>query len=226
MEGVNVRASDADAERSVARELRVVVVLALLGALAALPVVRAGASLRADPTVLLVWLSMLAPAAGCACAALGVRCLPFGVTVPAAWALLIALVDAFAVRGLPTPAWAVLVLSGLFLAGHAMGRFAASAAASTAALLLVAALLVALPGHAGVSWSPRAASLLLDCSPATLVCESAGLDWMRHPSVYDPAGTDRFQREPFAGELAGPLAVVLGCAAALLAARARRAVSR
>lgn len=66
------------------------------------------------------------------------------------------------------------------------------------------------------SWAqgaPERAALLLDLSPATLAFEVAGVDWMRHPAVYEPAGTDWFSgsRAPWSAGLAGPLALVLGC---------------
>jgi hypothetical protein len=98
-------------------------------------------------------------------------------------------------------------------------------------LLLVAALLAGLPGRGGALGAPlepALARLALDLSPATLVLESAGVDWMRDPAVYDPVATDRFQRLPYRGALAGPLVLLVGCALASLAGlrlrRARRPV--
>jgi hypothetical protein len=61
--------------------------------------------------------------------------------------------------------------------------------------------------------SPDLGALVLDAAPATLLAESAGLDWMRHPNVYAPAGTDWFsdRRAPFDGTLAALVALVVGC---------------
>ena len=79
-------------------------------------------------------------------------------------------------------------------------------------------------------WSPGVTSWLLDLSPRTLLMESAGLDWMRHPAMYEAAGTDRLGpglRTVFAGPVAGSTTLLVGCAA--LAGRAlirRRAVQR
>ena len=91
-------------------------------------------------------------------------------------------------------------------------------------------MVVSLPGAAGLSaepvWSPRAAALLLDFSPATLLVESAGVDWMRQPAVYGPAGADAIGpdlRLPWRGELAGPAVFLVGCA---LACAARYTVAR
>lgn len=77
--------------------------------------------------------------------------------------------------------------------------------------------------------SPERGARVLDLSPATWFFEVAGHDWMRHPAVYGPAGTDWFSgsRAPVDGALAGSLALVLGCALGGLcvAFRARRAAS-
>jgi hypothetical protein len=46
---------------------------------------------------------------------------------------------------------------------------------------------------------------------------------MRHAALYDPAGTDRFARQPYRGPLAGAALLLVGW---LLAAAARRTPSR
>lgn len=205
--------------RSVRRDLGISVALTLVGALGAWPIAVAPEGPRAHSITLLVWLALIAPAIGCACTSARVALLPFGVTIPVAWFALLALVEAFAPRALPSATWAALAIAGLFCLGAAIGRFVERLGLGAGVLALLAVLLVALPGNLGIQWNPSAASRLLDLSPATLVCECAGLDWMRHPSVYAPVGTDRFQREPWSGALAGPLALVVGCAALLIAAR-------
>jgi hypothetical protein len=66
---------------------------------------------------------------------------------------------------------------------------------------------------------PALAARLLDLSPVTLLAECSGLDWMRHPAVYAPAGAadiDPATRVAFSGALAGPIAFVVGCALATL----------
>lgn len=73
--------------------------------------------------------------------------------------------------------------------------------------------------------APDTASRLLDLSPVTIAAESAGIDWMRHPAVYGPAGTDWFsgRRRPYSGT-SGAVALLLGIAAAALLRRMTRDV--
>jgi hypothetical protein len=69
---------------------------------------------------------------------------------------------------------------------------------------------------------PALAARLLDLAPATLLSECAGLDWMRHPAIYEPAGTidiDPSLRVAWRGILAGPIVFLVGCAAAFAADR-------
>jgi len=101
--------------------------------------------------------------------------------------------------------------------------------AGAACFLAATVLLSALPGRAGLTRSspagrdPALAAALLDLSPLTLAAEAAGIDWMRHPAVYGPAGTDWFsdRRSPY-GPLAGVAALVVGCALCLASAGLRR----
>jgi hypothetical protein len=94
------------------------------------------------------------------------------------------------------------------------------------ALLLTTSLAsgLALRGGAwSVPWPARTAQLLLDLSPVTLVCESAGVrDWMWREGVYEPAGVDRLARRPWRGSLAGPTVLVVGCVLAACFSRIGR----
>jgi hypothetical protein len=213
-----------------ARSLAIVLLVAaggLLGALGTLDE-RAGAGRAADPVALLAWLSIYALPAGWLVRGLGPRLVPFGIAAPGAWMAVLALVDERSALDLPTPLWAALVWSGAFAAGHGLAGLLGPASGTAArtwggagVLLLLGGLLAGLPGAGGAAarpWPPAAARRLLDLSPASVVIESAGVDWMRHPALYDPVGTDRFLRRPHRGALAGPVALVLGC---LLAAGAR-----
>ncbi|MEM9802980.1 MAG: hypothetical protein AAGA20_21835 [Planctomycetota bacterium] len=137
-------------------------------------------------------------------------------------------------RALPTPIPAALAAAGLFLLGVALAPrrssragqrrdATAGAAASRAGACLLLALLL---DHAATgwsvlepepAWSPRTTARLLDASPRAFVLESGGVDWMRHPSVYDAAGTDRIGpgiRTGRRGSVAAALVLVLGCVAA------------
>jgi hypothetical protein len=57
------------------------------------------------------------------------------------------------------------------------------------------------------------------------LAECAGVDWLRHPAVYDAAGVadlDPRWRAPYRPALAAGIALVVGCVLALLAARIDR----
>ena len=189
----------------------------LLGAAAAgaLPVL-----LAEDPALALAWLALWAAPAG---ALVGSTAAGFGaVLVPAAWALA-------ALRlALPSLMWPALVIAGLFAAGYGIGAWRRRGAwRSASALLVLGATLTWLPGLDGLSgggppWPPRTAARLLGLAPTTIAVESAGIDWMHHPAVYSPVGTDRMGpdvRTAWRGFLAGPTLLLLGCA---LAAAGRR----
>ena len=184
-----------------------------------------------DPVRFLVWLSVVSLAGGVVAGGLGANLFPYGLAAPGLWMIALVVVDGRAVRDVPAPHWSALAWTGLFAAGTALGvalRRAGGGAtwAGAGAALLAAGLLVVLPGRAAWAerpWPPAAARALLDLSPATLVVESGGIDWMRHASVYDPVGTDRFERTPYHGPLAGPLVLLVGC---LLAAGASLAGRR
>jgi len=189
----------------------------------------------ADSVGLLLWLAVFAPAGGFLLAGLGVRWWPFAAAAPGVWMLALVAVDARSARNLPAPLWGALVFAGLFGLGWGAGRLLARGAparalAGAGVVGLAAAALVALPtkgapggdGRAGEPWSPATARVLLDLSPATLLVESSGVDWMRHPAVYETVRADRFERLPYRGALAGPLALVVGCLVALGAGLATR----
>jgi len=123
------------------------------------------------------------------------------------------------------PGWESLVLLGLFAAGWGLAdpRRPAAAAGGLVLAALVLAILPSLGGLFGAApWPPEVAARLLDLAPTTWVVESAGLDWMHHPSVYAPVGTDAMGpdvRTPLGGPLAGSVALLVGCALSFLGAR-------
>jgi len=200
--------------KTVARDFAVPLVLAAVGALGAIP----GRASGADPVALLVWLALVSAAAGFFCGASTVRHLALAALPPAAWMGLVAVVDGFSPRDLPSPAWAALAWAGLYAGGFGLGRLNRGASIPGAAILFLLASLLAglpiLPGILGAPLPPPVTARLLDLSPATLLAECAGIDWMRHPAIYDAAGTadiDPSLRLPYRGSLAGPLAFVVGC---------------
>jgi len=199
--------------------------LALAVAALALPGALPGSRGEPDAVAFLVWLAFVAPAAGAVAGALRLAPWPHAAAVPGAWMLLLVTVDAWGTRDLATPIWAALAATGLFAAGFAVGRFAPDRLRwrAPAAVLVVAALAVLAPVAGALlraPWPAEAGARLLDLSPATLVAESAGVDWLRHPAVYDAAGSfdiDPRSRSPYPPALAGGIAFVLGCALAAAA---------
>jgi hypothetical protein len=174
---------------------------------------------------LLVWLALVAAPIGALAG--GTRMHPWVVApvVPATWAVVLVFVDTLSQRDLPTPIWACLAWTGIYALGFGVGRRASpgrSGATPTlvAVFLLASACLIWLPVGGGFfvePWPPAVAARLLDLSPATLLAECAGLDWMRHPGLYEAAGTadiDPSLRTAYRGSLAAPLVLVVGCAAA------------
>jgi len=169
----------------------------------------------------LIWLSLWAAPAGTLAARTGL----LGWVVPVAW--LLALTPAIGGRlpGLVGVrfewAYAGLALGGLFGVGWGVGRARLRLSMTlAAALLLLGLLLAALPSLGGLGgpapWSPALSACFLDISPVSLVLECAGVDWMRHPAVYTPAGADSIDpllRLPWAGSWAGPCTLLLGCLA-------------
>lgn len=190
----------------------------------------------ADLTALLAWLTWTAGAAGWLAGAAGARPWRALGFCASAWSAAAAVaVLAGPARQLdPSVARALCGLGpalGTAAIGLAWGARRPSWSAGGAAATLVAMTLAsAIPGRADLiqrGWAqrdPALAERLLDASPTTLAVESAGIDWMRHPGVYEPAGTDWFsgRRQPY-GPLAGGLALVVGCALALGSTGVRRA---
>lgn len=195
-------------------------VLCLSGALGAWP-----GSHGPDPVAALAWLAVLAPAAGSLAATRGLSLLPLGWLVPVLWTLPVAWAGASSPRPLPGLAWAALAWTGLYAAGAGLGLVARARGwnpwATCGLVLLASGLLAVLPARGSIAsapWPVPAARALLDLAPPALVIECAGVDWMRHPAVYDPVQSDRFERRAWRGALAGPVALLVGC---LLAALAR-----
>lgn len=211
------------------RDFALPLAIAAVGALGALPGSRGGS----DPVAVLAWLALWSAPAGFACGSFGARHWALAAIPPAAWMGLVAIVDGSSPRDLPSPAWAALAWSGLYAAGYGASRLAPRAGFSgVGALLLASALLAALPilpGFLGAPLPPPIAARLLDLSPATLLAECAGLDWMRHPAIYAPAGAadiDPATRVAYGGALAGALVFVVGCALATLGEGIARARAR
>jgi hypothetical protein len=176
-----------------------------------------------DSLALLAWLTLLAAPTGALYIGSSARRRSSALALVAIWVVLCWL-------ALPRPAAAAFgstvgALSGLGLLGAAVGRGFRSPVTAVAACLLAGVLLtwVAPAGCLlrGAPWPPAVGAILLDLSPLSLTAESAGVDWMRHPFVYDSVGSASIGpelRSPWGG-LAGPLCFVLGCTL-LLAVRA------
>jgi hypothetical protein len=200
-----------------ARDLLSALGIAAIGALGSWP----GTNGEPDPLASAVWLAFIAPACGVACRAIGLRFWPAAVVVPATWMFLIGLADGLSRRDLPRPIWAGAAIAGLFGIGFALGSLPWLRAWRGASIVLLAtALLCALPVSGvflRVPPAPAVTARLLDLAPTTLVGECAGVDWMRHPAIYDAASTsdiDPSLRTPYDGRLAGGLVFVVGCALA------------
>lgn len=171
------------------------------------------------PPLGLAWLAICALPVGVLGSGLGRA----GLLPPLVWCALV---------GARSP-WAALVIAGYLAAGHALGCARPGARLRDAGLaLLVLSLLAGLPSLGGLMghapWSPPVTSWLLDISPVVLVLESAGVDWLRHPAVYGPAGGDGLGpdlRGAWSGEVAGPVVLLLGCALTALTLRCRATTS-
>lgn len=203
-------------------------VFTLLVAASAAPALWYGVRGEPDPLAALAWVSLIALAGGFACGARRIPVWPLAPVVPVGWLLIVALADALSARDLPSLAWSALPIVGLFSLGFALpGRNVDFPWRGAAALFLAATLASALPLHGLVlrdAWPPPVAARVLDLAPATLVAECAGVDWMRHPPIYDGSSTvdiDPTVRAPFEGRLAGVLVFVVGSLAAVWRARTR-----
>lgn len=188
----------------------------------------------ADPLALAAWLALIAPAVGALAGAAALRSGPrgaAGLAAPLAWWAVLALLARGGPR-LPDPAGAGLAIGGLFLLGAGLGAMRAERAAPRAAgLALLALLLALLPTGGGLlaePWPPAWAARLLDLSPLSFVLERGGLDWMRHPWVYEPAGAASIGpdlRVAGRGALAPGLCAVVGCALLVASWAMRRKTS-
>ncbi len=221
----NEHGSSERESRVSARSLSIAFAVAAVGALGALPGSRSGP----DPVALLAWLSIWSLPAGFACGAAGLALWPLAPVVPGLWMGLVAFVDGASIRDLPTPAWSAHAFSGLFAAGLGLGRLAPRALwCGVGVLLLVCGFFAILPAGGGILDRPLPAhvnAVLLDLSPTTLLAECAGLDWMRHPAMYEAAGTvdiDPSMRSAWRGILAGPAVFLLGCCLAVAGDRIAR----
>ena len=192
-----------------------------LGFLGLLP----GAAGALDPVTLLGWLALAAPALGTWSASTRVGFFPFGLAVPALWGFGLVLAQSDAVRPLPSAHWASCAVLGLFAVGFALGRRSRSPFGSAGLVLLLTLTLAGasvgfglFAGGAELARArPAAAARLLELSPLVLVFDCAGWDWTHaQDEVYRTAGVEWFQRRSFAGNLAGPAVLVVGCALALL----------
>ncbi|MBL8857511.1 MAG: hypothetical protein JNL28_03270 [Planctomycetes bacterium] len=200
----------------------------LLGA-AALPALIYGSRGEPDPLAALCWIALIATAGGYACGAQRVALWPLAPVAPVLWLVTVAFADALSRRDLPSVAWSALPVFGLFGLGFALGaRAHGEVRRGVAALFLAAVLLAALPLHGllgGSGFDARVSALLLDASPATLLAECAGVDWMRHPPIYDGSATVDIHpalRSPYSARLAGSLVFVVGCSLAFAAEHLRR----
>ena len=208
-----------------ARSIGIWAAVALAGSLGALP----GPSGVPDAVACLVWLALVAAPLGYLGAALELRLFPWGLGACAAWLAAAGLAGVASGRALPALLWPALAWTGLYIGGHGLGlRLAGRVGAwrGAALLLLLGALQSGLPGRGGLPgapWPEPLARALLDAAPTTLLVESAGVDWMRHPGIYDSVASDRFERQAWRGVLAGPAVLLVGCllASAALAWRAR-----
>ena len=198
------------------------VATALAGLAAALP--RAGG--EPDPLALVAWLVLIAPAAGFACGALGVRLYPWGLAVPAVWMVALVQVDLASQRDLVEPVWPGLLWTGLFAAGLGIGtRFPGRPWGGAGLVLLLGLAAAGLGIQGGLAlgdsaWArthPGLGGFLLELSPLAWAFDAAGWDWVHaNPLAYRLSGVEWVPREPWKGRLAGPAVLVVGCIAAAL----------
>jgi hypothetical protein len=179
-----------------------------------------------EPLTVLAWLARIALPAGALCILFQIRVWPYGLVAPAAWMGALVWADLGSPRDLSSPLWSACLWIGLFLAGAALARLTRAPLATAVWTWLVSLGLCALPDKAGladVPWPADWARAFLDLSPEGWLAESAGArDWMWQRGHYAAVGVDRFQRESWRGELAGPLALVVGWLALGFAPRLRR----
>lgn len=197
-----------------------------------------GASGARDPVALLAWLALVALGAGWLVGASVRRARARALLVPLAWAIALAL----AARDARAPAHPLLGLAaatGLYLAGHALGRLCGRPWAGAGACVLVALVASGAAVQGGfepdgrapeTSWAaerPAAARAALALSPLVLVLETAGLDLTHvHPRFYRSSGVEWFSRRPPRAGLAAAASLVVGSLAWILGALFRGRASR
>jgi len=128
----------------------------------------------------------------------------------------------FITRGVPDPLSASLAVAALYAMGMGLGARLSPERAAGAALLVAAGLSLAPTFGGGLErpWPAELSAALLDASPVAWTAESAGIDWMRHPAVYDAAGTADIGPELRTGRrswLAAVVLLVVGCLSSLAA---------
>jgi hypothetical protein len=167
---------------------------------------------------MLGWAALVAPALG-ALAARHTRGVFALAVLGFVWAQC-ALVLAFSQRMVPEPACALAVIAALGLCGYALARALRVEATTLLVLSTGLCLLPSVPGWIGEPLPPQYSARILDLSPWTWVMEAAGLDWLRHAAIYEPAGAldiDPGLRQAFAP---WPTALTMGLIAVLSVAAA------
>ncbi len=180
-----------------------------------------------DLAALLAWLAWCAPAVGLLAGRRPGRGATF-LTCAVGWALCVVLAvhlgpQRQVLASLPRALAGLGFPLGALAAGLGFGRWLPRRGPLLAYLVLASGLLASgasvLGGLGGAPLArraPTAAARALDLAPTTLTLEAAGVDWMRHPSIYEPAGTDWFsdRRRPYSGA-SGGVSLVLGLALGL-----------
>ena len=211
------------------RDLLVTFALTALGLLGLLPGWFASEP-SGEPVAFMAWIAVSAPAIGCIGGMLRLRYWPLGFVGPAIWMGVYSVTAANLLHAAPTPIYSALVWAGLVALGWAMGvGIPRIGWGGPGVLLLASASLAGLSSFAtlmGESASQSLIALAIDASPITCVMESAGLDWMRHASIYDLAGSlAPDARTPYRGMLAGPLCLLVGWVLVAVAERRSRSGS-
>ena len=204
------------------RALLIALGLAAIGSAGLLPVGMLDPA-SSSSLALLGWFALIAAPVGFLAGAQRLGLWPLGFVPPAIWMALLGILDATSTVGLATPAYSGLVWTGLYATGYALGRLGWGAPFAGAAWLFLLALGLSLLPTLEIELPAWWIARTVDLSPVTLLMESAGVDWMRHPSIYDRAGDlPPTLRTPYRGILAGPLVLLVGCAIAILSALRRR----
>lgn len=153
-----------------------------LGLVSLWPVFLVGSPAQSTPWI---WLGLWAPVAGALSGGFRRRALAWG--MPLLWAVILIPTASDQLRPFP----GLLAAVALFLAGWWIGGRETWGWGRAAACLVLGSLLALLPSGGGI-WSAMPGATwvawTLDLSPVVWVAEHAGLDWMRHVSVYEKAG--------------------------------------